>query len=153
MIYTQYFRPLSKGSTLTIKFNPAIISPVIAILLVSCPSTILRRISLIIINSVKLMFGSWRMPHIRKEAFKGVPRFTNGYATSTVNMELGVFGVIASLMNPCPSPIGLRVRHSMRSRGHIIYPFFAYPTKPIYSVGKFLLLHGEEPIYGYNVCR
>lgn len=80
-----------------------------------CPSTILRRVSAVVVDPVQLMVGCGSSSHVPDKRRKGLaPAFTNCDATSSVTGVGGALGIEASLLEPLPHRVfrHIQVRRS-----------------------------------------
>lgn len=72
------------------------------------PLTILRRISLIIVESFKAL-AIWSVAHISKEVFKSKPAFTNSDTPSPVRGPTSILRVFASSAHRSPYPVNFSI--------------------------------------------
>ena len=110
-----YPRPLRECMRLPSKRDKSISTEVIILFFSGGPSTIAGFIISVIINSVKRMFGSWRITHISKEISKIMPVITYRNPSSAIIIKRWVNRVFTSLEHCSPNMINRKFAHTMCS--------------------------------------
>ncbi len=91
-------RPFSYGHSFVLKRQQAIRSLVIALLELRCPSYISRFVGLIVVDSIKAVFGTWTRLNILYEVLNRFPpSLTNGNTPPTIKRIDGPFWVVAAV--------------------------------------------------------
>ena len=102
----KFTTPISERLSFTVEGNHSITTSIVGLLYSCSPSTIIRLVISIIINSFHLMFRRRTLTHVRNEVFKGVsPSIAHCYSASAVVRKSIGFRVVASLLNAAPNVI------------------------------------------------
>ena len=81
------------------------------------PSTIIRAVTLFVVDAVKRVFGRWARSHIGKEILERVqPSLTHGDTSASVLLERLLSRACAAVNHVCPCSILWRVRHAVGGR-------------------------------------
>lgn len=108
--------PFANGMRLTIEGNDVICTRVIGLSELYCPTTVLRLIVSIDIDSVDGVLGAWTWTHVGDEVGESVipePTLAHGYSTSSVARKIPVILVSATCLHPTPRHIYGSPAHGM----------------------------------------
>lgn len=111
---SNYFGPFRDWQCFVANSYVVVVTSIIGLFLVCCPSTVFWIIAAIIVYSFQCMFSCRTKSHIRKEIFKRVlPTLTDCYSSTTVTMKSFVVGFVTTVFHVLPRLVFCGFRHTM----------------------------------------
>jgi hypothetical protein len=101
----QFFRPLTEGLRASLERDSASMHRVVHLCSLGSPDTVVRRVTSIIIDTLKRMAPSRFRSHVRKKYREVMPRLADSNSSSTVTMIIRMFRVPTSLQHASPAAI------------------------------------------------
>ena len=100
--------PLSQWSCRAVALNHAGVALVSRLFAWACPSTVLRKVAVVVVNAINGVLRSWGVAHVGKERLKTVePSATNSDSSTSVSRVVGVCGFVAAPNHERPSVVFL----------------------------------------------
>lgn len=91
------------------------IGALVALLLRACrPSTIIRPVTPIVVDSVNGVSGRWAFAHVLQKVLKSLPFITQVYPASTVVLGVLIIHVCGTCLHVCPTAISSSETQSVR---------------------------------------
>jgi len=102
------------------------------LLLTGGPSTVVRCVAFVIINSLECQFRLWAQTHIGKEILEYKPPLADSYTPTTITWIRRVFLVGTALNHVSPSSVLWRVLHAMLRNSYYVGVTIFSPPVPVH---------------------
>lgn len=135
------FGPLGHRKYTTVKAETTILPRIVALLWTCSPSAVIRRVSTLIINSLKRVAEAWTLSHIYQEIGSRFPSFANRNTPAAVISECGVLGVLTAIHHMCPRRIFRRLKHAVLSLSLPLKLALIAPTRNTTAILEALATH------------
>lgn len=143
---------IGQAHTLSINRHPYCVCFISGLLGRSCPATIFRKVSFLVINTIYGMAARWFRPHVFNKVFKFFPSFANRYSSIYVARGIMPITVPASRKHALPTSIFAAIfsvrRMTVRSE---IFPGILTPKTSAALHGIIFKVFGMNGLFSSTV--
>lgn len=105
--HVKYFAPLRQAASLAFVFDAAVASRVSSLLSRCCPTTISRRVVLIVVDSVESVLARWRFSHVTQELTEVAPSAAYLNALAEIEVRPSPSFGFATAVHGSPASVGI----------------------------------------------